>query len=155
EPVAGADVELLGASPAIVAKTDANGVALLRGVAQGVIRARAADAELELSLRDGRDAKQLFPELATGSDVGTKDRRALIVTDRGIYRPGAKLFASAALRRPDGDRLVAVSGEAVRLRVVGPTGEDVATQAMSTTERGAAAAEFAIPGDAKLGRHQV
>ncbi|EYF06966.1 Hypothetical protein CAP_1225 [Chondromyces apiculatus DSM 436] len=169
EPVAGASVTFEG-HDAQPAKTDPQGVALLGASPGGKLRVEMAGETLFLPLDEGGiDAKQLFPELAGGvrsagdeedeseepADVAPSVERAMIFTDRGIYRPGSAAFIKAAVRRPEGDRLVPVAGAPVEVRVVGPTGEEVRREAHTTGDLGSVAARFDIPADGKVGRHQV
>ena len=173
-PVAGATLELAptvvaasadaipGAAPAAGGNgpasviTDASGMALIPGNHEGLLRVRASDAEMQIPLNNnGMGAKQLFPELTSGSDAARSGMRAMVMTDRGIYRPGSKVWVKANLRRPEGDRLVAVSGAEVRVHVVGPTGDDVSTEMQTTSDTGGVATSFTLPKDAKLGRHQL
>jgi len=175
EPVAGAEVRLEGApgtgGAGVSVKTDAHGVALLRGEGSGRIRVEAAGETAFLPMDEGGvTAKQLFPDLAGGrggsgdEDEEEKRReqagggagpRAMIVTDRGIYRPGSTVWIKASLRRPEGDRLAPVAGAPVRLRVVGPTGEEVYSEVATTNDMGSVASKFEAPADGKVGRHQI
>lgn len=154
EPVAGASVEVAGQSAKGV--TDASGVAVLQGEVSGLLTVRASDAEMKLDLRDqGATAKELFPALTSGAEAPSGDRRALIVTDRGIYRPGSTLHVKTSVRQPADGKLAPAANAEVRVKLVGPTGEDVAAVDLRTNDLGGAATAFAIPSDAKLGRHQI
>src|SRR5262249_25659010 len=104
---------------------------------------------------DGLSAKQLFPKLTAGAEPGAADRRAVVLTDRGIYRPGSRAYIKATARRPDGAKLVAVPGAALKVRVVGPTGDAVLRERIVANDMGSVATQLAVPADAKLGRYQV
>ena len=165
EPVAGATVRF-GDDAAGGATTDANGVARLGASRGGKLRVEAGSEATWVPLDEGGvTAQQLFPELAGGRGEGEGEdagaapgggtRRAMVMTDRGIYRPGSTVWIKASLRDALGDRLAPVAGAAVRLRIVGPTGEEVQTQAATTDDMGSAGMRFEIPADEKLGRHQL
>lgn len=155
EPVAGASVEIAGQGGA-KAVTDADGFAVLPGEASGLLSVRASDAELKLDLRDqGATAKELFPALTSGAEAPSGALRALVITDRGIYRPGSTLHIKTSLRRAEGGRLAPAANAEANVKIVGPTGEDVWSSTLKTNDLGGAAASFAIPSDAKLGRHQI
>jgi alpha-2-macroglobulin len=157
EPVAGATVRFDGdeAKPAVT--TDAQGMALLSDDASATrMVVHASDADLILPVgSDGITAKALFPGLSSGAEAGDADKRAVVVTDRGIYRPGSTAFIKASLRRPDGARLLPMAGASAVIHVVGPTGEDALRSTVTTNDLGSAAIAFAVPEGAKLGRYQV
>lgn len=169
EPVAGAEVRFEGKDGAAV-KTDAHGVALLGASNGGRIRVEASGETTFLPLDEGGvGARQLFPELAGGpaeeheegedeaatAASGASAARAMIVTDRGIYRPGSTVWIKASLRRPESDRLAPVPSAPVRLRIVGPTGDEVYTEDATTNDLGSVGARFEIPADSKVGRHRI
>ena len=156
-PVAGAKVRVLGRSaPEAEVETDANGVAVVRGGGGDLLSITAADASLDLPLDGaGVTSNALFPELGGKNGAGGAVR-ALVVTDRGIYRPGATVEIKGTLRQPaSGGRLSPVAGADVTLRALGPTDEEVWSKSMKTSASGGAAARFAIPRSAKLGRHRI
>ncbi|MEP7120761.1 MAG: alpha-2-macroglobulin family protein [Byssovorax sp.] len=157
EAVAGATVRFDGDEARAAVTTDAQGIALL-GDDAGATRivVHASDADLILPTgSEGLTAKQLFPGLASGAEAGAADKRAVVVTDRGIYRPGSTAYIKASLRRPEGDRLAPMVGAKVVIHVVGPTGEDALREEVTCNDRGSAAIAYAVPEGAKLGRYQV
>ncbi len=79
----------------------------------------------------------------------------MVVTDRGIYRPGSTAFFKASLRRVAGDKLAPMAGASVLFHVVGPTSEDALSEKVTTNDLGSASLSFAVPESAKLGRYQV
>ncbi|MEJ7730587.1 MAG: MG2 domain-containing protein [Polyangiaceae bacterium] len=154
EPIAGASVTGAGAGAPLI--TDANGVALLVGSEGATLTVKAGNVSTEVVRSDTPTrAAELFPALAVGVPPSDSDLRAVVITDRGIYRPGAKVEVKASLRRPEGDRLIGVRDVQTKLRLLGPTGDEVAAKTLATSETGGVAATFALPPDAKLGRHQV
>jgi hypothetical protein len=157
EPVAGATVRFDGAAAKPAVTTDALGVAVLADDATAtMLVVHASDADLLLPTgSEGITAKQLFPGLASGAEAGAADERAVVVTDRGIYRPGSTAFIKASLRRPAGDKLLPMVGAQAVIHVVGPTGEDAFSETVTANDLGSAAIAFAVPEGAKLGRYQV
>jgi alpha-2-macroglobulin len=158
EPVAGATVRFDGDAARPAVTTDAGGMALLGAASEGasLLLVHAADADLILPFgSEGITAKQLFPGLTSGAEAGAADKRAVVVTDRGIYRPGSTAFLKASLRRPEGGKLVPMAGASVRFHVVGPTGEDALSEEVTANDLGSAALSFAVPENAKLGRYQL
>jgi hypothetical protein len=159
EPVAGATVRFDGDDAAPAVSTDAHGLALLAAQgskAEGMLRIKASDADLLLPMAgEGLSAKQLFPHLVTGLEPGAVDRRAMIFTDRGIYRPGSTAFIKASVRRPEGAKLLALPGAPLVVRVLGPTGDAVMREAATANDLGSVSTSFAVPADAKLGRYQL
>jgi uncharacterized protein YfaS (alpha-2-macroglobulin family) len=104
---------------------------------------------------EGLSARQLFPHLVSGVEPGAVERRALIVSDRGVYRPGSTAFFKANVRRPEGAKLLAVAGAPFVLRVLGPTGDELLRESATSSDFGSLATRFSVPSDAKLGRYQV
>ena len=123
EPIAGAHLFLDGERiPAI--KTDAQGFAAIP--ADDTVRGKLLKVEKDgrqatLSLgQNTRSAASITPELAGGSDRGA-DLRTLVISDRGVYRPGATMHFKAMLRHPKGGDLLPVVNMPVQLRVLDPT----------------------------------
>ncbi len=159
-PVQGALVRLSGDENSAGVTTDAFGVALLpfdlRTTDRPFLDVRAQDADFILPLGgEGISERQIFPDLASGEDAPSTFGRAFVLTDRGIYRPGSSVFVKATVRKPEGARLAPVVGASVRVHVVGPTGDDVFEQRVTTNDMGSVATTVVIPADAKIGRHQV
>ena len=158
EPVAGARVTL-GTS---VGTTDAAGSVLIATppVAAGdepVLAVSAGDAELMMPLDRGATASNaLFPELSSSEDgkVAT-EAVGMLVTDRGVYRPGSKMSVKAFVRTVQYTSIRALGGAKVRLRVVDPMGTDVADEVLTTTPRGAVTKDVAFAKNAHTGRFQV
>ena len=128
EPVPGAAVSLLDGSNAKPVTTDGSGVAILDihdSQAEGrLVRVDGPRRPLLVPVTGGQGtAEALFPHLATGTGPAHPSRRALLVSDRGIYRPGATLHVKASLFRPEGTGLVPDVAKLLRLKLVGPTGE--------------------------------
>lgn len=158
EPVLGAKVEIVepGQGVQASAATDADGIAVLKGGEKGLLMVRAGDADFKLDLSEqGASSKNLFPALASGAEPPASDLRGMIMTDRGIYRPGSTVWIKANVRRADGVALRPVTGADMNIRIVGPTGDEVFATEAKTSSAGSIALKFDIPADAKLGRHQI
>ena len=158
EPVANAQV-LLGASTGV---TDAAGSVLLATPPAGagddpVLTVTSGDASLMMPLDRGAIASSaLFPELAVAEEsklaVGAV---GMLVTDRGVYRPGSKMSVKGFVRSVQDTAIRASAGAKVRLRVVDPMGTDVADEALVTTARGAITKDVVFAKNGHTGRFQV
>lgn len=158
EPVAGAKVEIVDKNQASQASalTDANGIALMQGGDQGLLLVKASDAEFKLDLGDqGATSKTLFPALSSGAEPAESELRAMVMTDRGIYRPGSTVWIKANVRKADGTALKPVSNAEMHIRIIGPTGDEAFSTTSRTNDMGSIALSFAVPADAKLGRHHI
>lgn len=160
EPVSGARVSIGTAS----GSTDAGGAVLLpTGAAarepgdDAVLAVSAGAAELLMPL-DGTSiaSRSLFPELSVGEE-GTDahlatDAVGMLVTDRGVYRPGSKMSVKGFVRSVHDTTLSKLTNAKVRLRVVDPMGTDVADEVLLTNARGAVNKDVAFAKNAHTGR---
>ena len=158
EPVVGAAFSLNGEAQ-VGRLTDRNGFAVLPvgtgkagttllGVSEG-------STSLQVSLASGHGDSRLFPHLAAESAPMLGDRRALVITDRGIYRPGSKVFIKASVRRKLGEQIVPIAATPLRVRVLGPTDDLLTELALVSDDMGSVAGEYQIPAEARVGRHRV
>jgi len=159
-PVSGAFVKLSGDENAQGVTTDPFGLAFLpfdlRDTDQPLLDVRASDAELHLPLGNGAVTdRQLFPDLAGNEDASASLGRAFVLTDRGIYRPGSAVFVKATVRKPDGASLRPVPNAPVRMRVLGPTEDEVFNKTLTTNDMGSVSATVNLAEDAKVGRHRI
>ncbi len=158
EPVAGARFRAEGHDLAAVT-TDADGVAILpvgREAADAVllhVEHDAAHAQLRLG-KDGHDASGLAPHIA-GEVVPAADTRAMIITDRGVYRPGSKIFFKGIARRREGDALPPLAHFPVRMRVTSPTGDLAFTTTGWSNAHGSFSGEFVAGAHAEIGRYTL
>lgn len=157
EPVAGAKVAVGAAS----ATTDALGTAILAvpppaPAEEPILVVTADDAELMTPLGGAAltASTSLFPELGARTD-DARDAVGMIVTDRGVYRPGSKMFVKALLRRVQSAGIKAAAAERVRLHVVDPMNKDVLTEVLTTNARGAVARDVAFEKNGHTGRFHV
>ena len=168
EPVAGASLSLAkkaASTTPVTVTTDASGVAVLAGDhrnkdAEGLLQVVKGSEQvlLPLSLLRTR-AKELFPDLS-GRIRQRWDRRAFVMSDRGIYRPGATVGIKAHVYRAAGGAkntsgLAPLKASSVRLRVLDPAGRAVCSDDGRTNDLGGLASRCQIPADAKLGLYRI
>ena len=159
EPVSGARVSINAAT----GTTDPGGTVMLAAGPtsagdEPVLAVTAGDAALMMPLSGGAIASRaLFPELSIGEEGVTRatDAVGMIVTDRGVYRPGSKMAVKGFVRKLDQASIRALANTKVRLRVTDPLGTDVADEAMVTTARGAVTKEISFAKNGHTGRFQI
>jgi len=158
-PVAGATVFLDG-TLAKDGTTDGNGVAVLDVPADvsrnALLRVQAGDARtiLPMGLRSQTE-RHLTPELAGGVDVDPDATRGLVMSDRGVYRPGATIHVKGMMRRPDGADLLPVPSAPARIRIVDPTGKTAFERDLTSDDMGSVSASWTTEEGSKIGRYQV
>lgn len=173
--VEGAEVTLVDAKGKVLAtgRTDATGVARLPGV----------DAlDLPKKNRWGGDLYGppfVMARVTLGDDVGfvstratwnlepyrfglsgawentSPDAQGLVFTDRGIYRPGETLYVKGILRESVLGELRTPAGRSVQVTLRTPEGDEAATHTATLSKFGGFVAEFALPGDGRLGTWQI
>ncbi|MBX7080204.1 MAG: hypothetical protein K1X88_13500 [Nannocystaceae bacterium] len=158
EPVEGASLRV-GDDALAGITTDKDGVAI---VAMKTERSDGAllhvehdgtHAQVRLG-RGGSDASTLAPQYA-GAAAEATPVRAMIVTDRGVYRPGSTIHFKGIARTVEGDALPPMKRAAVRLRVESPTGDLVYDEWGWTTDHGGYAGEFTTTAQAEIGRYTI
>ena len=164
EPVAGARVSIGSVSNS----TDAGGSVLLATTAasaaassgSAILAVSAGDAELLMPL-DGASiaSRALFPELSVGEEGAdphlASDAVGMLVTDRGVYRPGSKMSVKGFVRSVHDATIRMLPNAKVRLRVVDPVSTDIADDALVTNARGAVNREVAFAKNAHTGRYEL
>jgi uncharacterized protein YfaS (alpha-2-macroglobulin family) len=156
-PVDGASVRL--ASDGKPVKSDARGVAILaKDTSEAMddfvlVEAQGDKILLPLASTHAKSV-ELFPELANGTTTSGK-RRAVVVSDRGIYRPGATVEMKANVFEPKGAKLAPVKNQSVRLKVLDPTSNEVCAKALSTGDMGSVASHCKLPPTAKIGLYRI
>ncbi len=162
EPVAGAHVLVDGTRVPGV-KTGADGLVVLprslgstdgdRG--QHVIEVEAAGARAVLALGAGTlEASALAPGLDAGpAPLG--DIRALVLSDRGVYRPGQSVGLKGIVQFREKGTLRAAATMPVGLRIHAPTGKLVLSEDAITSDLGSIATRFDVPSSAEIGRYRV
>ncbi|MBL4684258.1 MAG: hypothetical protein JKY37_06695, partial [Nannocystaceae bacterium] len=158
KPLAGAKVTVDTAAASAVF-TDAQGLAVLPTAPRiGHPLVLTADhkgdvAELALG-SSSLSAGHIAPELTGGTSV-KGNIRALIVTDRGAYRPGATVRIKASLRERQGDGLRPLSGQSTRVRVIDPTGKEALSTDITSDAMGGLATDFDVSKRAAIGRYRI
>ncbi len=158
EAVPGARIALLDASEHEGAPwvSGADGLARLPGDVSGWLSVSSGGTRTLLDLRSAdTTARKLFPALSSGHEIAAGAPRAVLFTDRGIYRPGATVNFFASVRRPEGGKLAPVADSRVVAIAVGPSGEEVFRAPLTTNDLGSVSASFDLSGTAKLGRHRL
>lgn len=151
EPVVGAEVRRGDRK----GTTDKHGVVVLREGTGEIVDVSAGTQRLLLPVDHGQTASsELFPELARGEQLDGS-ARAFVATDRGIYRPGARIGMKAALMVPNGTTLRPLVGVQAHLDVVGPGGNRICRVTATTSDIGSVAGPCDVPADAKLGLHRI
>ncbi len=159
EPTAGAKVTV-GAARAV---TDANGSALVATPrpASGdeiVLRVETASGVtlVPFGAAHATSARALFPELSSAAhNDGTalaSDVVGMIVTDRGVYRPGSKISLKGFVRRAEAAGLRPLAGKKVRLHVVDGTEQPVLDELVETSARGTLERTLDLEKNAHTGR---
>ncbi|MCH9684464.1 MAG: hypothetical protein K0V04_23720 [Deltaproteobacteria bacterium] len=160
-PVAGAQLLIDGTRVPGV-RTGADGMAVIDGPlrdgdhgSQHVIEVQSDYACAVLAMCSGElDESDLAPELA-GGQAPLDDIRAMVFSDRGVYRPGAKVELKGTVQfRRDG-QLRAASAMPVGIRIESPTGQSVFSDNGLTGTVGSIVAQFSVPADAEVGRYRV
>jgi uncharacterized protein YfaS (alpha-2-macroglobulin family) len=154
EPVAGAKVTL---GP-FYTETDATGVALLRGDrgADAVVSVQAGDDRAMLGVAlGGIGAKELFPDLSVDGEPMAPEVRAVIFSDRGVYRPGSSVMVKGNIRSRDGDKLTALSQTRVRVKLVDPSGGEAFSEVFTSSDTGSVDTKIALDAAAKIGRYRL
>lgn len=158
KPLSGATVTVDDDATTAVT-TDADGMAIVNAVPK-------AGAGMVLSAEHKGDVAQLAmgnrsltaghfaPEL-TGGTAAQSKVRALIVTDRGAYRPGATVRIKAALRERTGGKLAPMKRESVEIAVLDPTGTEVHSHTGTTDELGSIATDYDVSARAAVGRYRI
>jgi hypothetical protein len=154
DPVSGAKVTM---GP-FMAETDAEGVVVLRGDRDpdSVVSVVAGDDHAMLALAEGGiGAKELFPEVSVDAETAVPNMRGVVFSDRGVYRPGSTVMVKGNVREPEGDKLVAVQKTRVRVRLVDPSGGDVFSEPLTTSEEGSVDTKVVLDAGAKIGRYRL
>ncbi|MCC6645804.1 MAG: Ig-like domain-containing protein [Polyangiaceae bacterium] len=86
---------------------------------------------------------------------GCERGRALLFTDRGLYRPGDKVKLKGVVRDADRRGLTVPSGRGVEGVVRGPEGEELSRFKATLSSFGTFHEELTVPETAKLGSYQI
>lgn len=158
EPVSGVSFFLNGVKVDGRA-TDANGFAVLPigldRAASTALRAEGGGAAVTVQLKNPSRENRLFPQYSAESAPTLGDLRAMVITDRGIYRPGATVHIKASVRKRLGDEIAPLAGKPVVVKVIGPTEEELARFPLVTDDMGSVSADYTAPAESRLGRHII
>ncbi|AKU98143.1 hypothetical protein AKJ09_04807 [Labilithrix luteola] len=146
--------------------TDATGMAVLAApVADGhsdetVVAIVAGEAQLMMPLSGSGsiNASALFSDLAPVGDArgaSASDLVGMLVTDRGVYRPGSKVLVKAFVRKQENAAIKAAPNTKVRLRVVDPTDTNTLDEVVQTNARGWVNREVVTDKSWHTGRYRV
>lgn len=157
-PVSGAKLFVDGTDAGV--RTDALGVGVLdippETSRNGLLRVEAGDARTILPMGHRvQTERHLTPELAGGTAVDPGAPRGLVMSDRGVYRPGATIHFKGMMRRAEGADLLPIAEAAATLRIVDPTGKTVFEQALTTDDMGSVSASWTTEEGSKIGRYQI
>lgn len=161
-PIAGAHL-LVDGTRVTGVKTGADGMAVLpRSLDDGpgrqrhhVLEVEADHARATVALGGGTlDEGDLAPELAGGHEP-LDDIRALVISDRGVYRPGATVQLKGMAQFRQHGKLRAAAAMPVGLRIHAPTGKQVYSDNGITSDLGSFSTSFSVPASAELGRYRV
>ncbi len=162
KPVRGATFSIDGTRVAGL-RTGVDGVAVLTraldpragGGGHHVLEVEARGGRATLALGAGTlSERELAPELGGGSEP-LDDIRAFLISDRGVYRPGAQVELKGIVQFSHRGRLRAASTMPVGVRIKAPTGQQVFSEDGLTGEVGGLVTRFSVPADAEIGRYRV
>lgn len=120
--------------------------------------ARVAGSErygYRIELSKGTDT-WMGPGVGLGRDgQANESTRAVLFTDRAVYRPGQDVHVKAVLMTTEGRTSRTVEGRALTLRFVDANGQAVATETLTTNEFGSVAMQFTAPTGALTGQMSI
>lgn len=162
EPTAGAKVTV-GAATAV---TDANGSALVAaprpaGGDELVARVETATGVtlVPFGASHATGARALFPELSGAArpegESPAPDVVGMIITDRGVYRPGSKISLKGIVRRVEAAGLRPLAGTKIRLHVVDGNDQPVLDEVVETSARGTIDRNIDLEKNAFTGRWRL
>jgi len=159
-PVANATIRVNGEALS-GRKTDANGVVVLpfglekaRASVIGVDDGGGNQAQVQLAA-DGSRERTYFPGLTSSQAIRTDDLRGMVITDRGIYRPGSTVWIKGSIRKRQGNQMAAMASLPVKVKILGPMDDEVLTTTSITNDVGSIALQFDVPEQARLGDYQI
>ncbi|HFE45028.1 MAG TPA: hypothetical protein ENJ18_05965, partial [Nannocystis exedens] len=160
EPVANATIRING-KPLRGRSTDSKGVVVLplglekaRDSLIGIDDGSGNQAQVQLAV-DGSRERNYFPGLTSSAAIRVDDLRGMVITDRGIYRPGSTVWIKASVRKQQGSQMTPMASFPVKLRILGPMDDDVLTTTAITNDIGSIAVPFDVPEQARLGNYQI
>jgi uncharacterized protein YfaS (alpha-2-macroglobulin family) len=90
-------------------------------------------------------------------ELAENERRTVLFTDRGVYKPGDTVHLKGLSRLTDGDQLlpVAQAGGRASLKVTDSRGRTVLDREVEMSERGSFDVSFEVPAEKTLGYYSV
>jgi uncharacterized protein YfaS (alpha-2-macroglobulin family) len=118
--------------------------AIKRAVDQGDLALLVAGTKDDVAFIQVLPQGNLKPQGIWQAKVGEKLRtlQGNIFTERGVYRPGEKVFYKAAVREYDQGRIFPPKDEVCSFELISPKGEQIFTSEDRTSEFGTAAGEI-------------
>lgn len=162
-PVEGATIAIRRygeSAPLATARTDAAGFAMIpaaaftpvrNGPEPSVIFVRAGDDFCYRRVAESLSGSRFDAMVRWGDDRPF----GMMFTDRGVYRPGDTVHIKGILRQESHPGTKTPSGIAVKLKVEGPTGDDVATLMPVLGAFGTFTADVKVPETSKLGTYNL
>lgn len=93
---------------------------------------------------------------ATGEALGEGDVHALVVSDRGIYRPGETVRVMGSLRRVEGPEISVPVAKQVRVELWDPGAEaPLRTELVTPDAHGVLSTQFTLPDPVTMGEFRV
>jgi uncharacterized protein YfaS (alpha-2-macroglobulin family) len=137
----------------ICERQDLSGLSLKNPKRPTAVKRSVDQSELVLLVAGTRDDVAFIQVLPQGDlkpqgiwqgKVGEKMRtlQGNVFTERGVYRPGEKVFFKGAVREYDHGRIFPPPGEVCSFEVISPKGEQIFTSEDRTSEFGTAAGEI-------------
>jgi uncharacterized protein YfaS (alpha-2-macroglobulin family) len=163
-PHANLAVELLDeeAEPLGELKTDANGLVRIERArldASKWIGAALGQDRHVVETPGGYDSVGLwqFAIPYRYEELAQHERRTVLFTDRGVYKPGDTVHLKGLSRLTDGDQLlpVAQAGGQAKLKVNDARGRTIVDRDVTLTERGSFDVSFDLPEEKTLGYYSV
>ncbi len=157
-PVTGAKLFVDGTEAKV--STDDHGVAVLDVALEksrnALLRVEAGDARTILPMGHRvQNERHLTPELAGGTTVEPEAPRGLVMSDRGVYRPGATIHIKGMMRKADGADLLPIADSPTTIKITDPTGKTAFSQSLTTDDMGSVSASWTTEEGSKIGRYQV
>lgn len=100
-------------------------------------------------------SSSLFPELGTAYSGSSDDRIGMIVTDRGVYRPGSILHVKAFARKFGEGAVKAIGRTKLRLVMIDPMDTSVFDKILTSSDKGTIVQDVTLDKGWHTGRYQL
>jgi len=105
--------------------------------------------------RHGDDAALVTPWSYTFSSGNPQNTRAMVYTDRPVYRPGHTVHIKGILRTEKDDALVLPAERSIKMTITGPDNKEVFSKDLPVSPHGTVAADLTLESDAGLGYYSM